>query len=129
MRNGSDLDSTFDFCERLTSMMDQYKGKMTATLTLMDIEKNPGMTEIKDWMMALAKHQISGMDNIYNIHTFIQSHSYNTFIHRHSLGPLSISSSLESQWEDPPCCAEPRIEPGPALQQADALPTKPRRTI
>ncbi len=30
------------------------------------------------------------------IHTFIQSHSYNTFIHRHSLEPLSISSSLES---------------------------------
>jgi hypothetical protein len=28
------------------------------------------------------------------IHSFIQSHSYNTFIHRHSLRPLSISSSL-----------------------------------
>jgi hypothetical protein len=25
----------------------------------------------------------------YNIHTFIQSHSYNPFIHRHSLRPLS----------------------------------------
>ncbi len=45
-------------------MMDQYKGKMTATLTLMDMEKNPGMTEVKDWMMALARHQISGMDNM-----------------------------------------------------------------
>ncbi len=33
---------------------------------------------------------------LYNIHTFIQSHShsYNTFIHRHLLRPLSISSSL-----------------------------------
>ncbi len=30
----------------------------------------------------------------YDIHTFIQSHSYNTFIHRHSLRPVSISSSL-----------------------------------
>ncbi len=30
----------------------------------------------------------------YNIHTFIQPHSYNTFIHCHSLRPLSISSSL-----------------------------------
>ncbi len=29
----------------------------------------------------------------------------------------------------PPCGAEPRIELGPALQQADALPTEPRRTI
>ena len=64
MRNGSDLDSSFDFCERLTSMMDQYKGKMTATLTLMDMENNPGMTEVKDWMTALAKHQITGMDNM-----------------------------------------------------------------
>ncbi len=29
----------------------------------------------------------------YNIHTFIQSHSYTTFIRRHSPGPLSIPSS------------------------------------
>ncbi len=28
------------------------------------------------------------------IHSFIQSHSYNTFIHRHSLRPLSISPLL-----------------------------------
>ncbi len=32
----------------------------------------------------------------YNIHTVIQSHSYNTIIRRHSLRPLSISSSLDS---------------------------------
>jgi hypothetical protein len=36
---------------------------------------------------------------------------------------------LKAQWEDPPCGAEPRIELGPALQQADALPTEPRHTI
>jgi hypothetical protein len=65
----------------------------------------------------------------YNIHTFIQSHSYITFIHRHSLRLLSISSSLSAQWGTPPCAAEPRIELGPALQQADALPTEPRRII
>jgi hypothetical protein len=29
----------------------------------------------------------------------------------------------------PPCGAEPRIELGPALQQADALPTEQRRTL
>ncbi len=29
----------------------------------------------------------------------------------------------------PPCGAEPRIELGPALQQADALPTEQRRTM
>ncbi len=33
-----------------------------------------------------------------------------------------------AQWK-PPCGAEPKIELGPALQQADALPTEPRRTI
>ncbi len=44
------------------------------------------------------------------IRTFIQSHSYNTFIHRHSLGPLSISSSLESSVGRPSlwCRAENR---------------------
>jgi hypothetical protein len=52
----------------------------------------------------------------YKIHTFIKSHSYNTFIRRHSPGPLSISSSLEAQWEKPPCGAQPRIELGPALR-------------
>jgi hypothetical protein len=36
---------------------------------------------------------------------------------------------LKAQWEDPPYGAEPRIELGPALQQADVLPTEPRRTI
>jgi hypothetical protein len=50
----------------------------------------------------------------FNIHTFI-SHSYNTFT-RHGRPTL-------------PCGAEPRTELGPALQQADALPTEPRRTI
>ncbi len=67
----------------------------------------------------------------YNIHTFIQSHSCNT-IHlsvaiRRGLSPFL--HRLEAQWEKPPCGAEPRIELGPALQQADALPTKPRHTI
>ncbi len=31
--------------------------------------------------------------------------------------------------ETPPCGGKPRIELGPALQQADALPTEPRRTM
>ncbi len=60
----------------------------------------------------------------YDIHTFIESHSYNTFIRRQSPRSLSISSSLISSVGKPPCGAEPRIELGPALQQADALPTE-----
>ncbi len=62
----------------------------------------------------------------YNIHTYIHTI---TFIRRHSLRPLSISSSLVCSVGKPPCGAEPRIVLGPALQQADALPTEPRRTM
>jgi hypothetical protein len=50
------------------------------------------------------------------LHTFSQAHSYNTFIR------LSISSSLVSS------LGKTSLELGPALQQADALPTEPRRT-
>ncbi len=59
------------------------------------------------------------------LQTFIQSHS---FIRRHTPGPLSISSSRGSSVGKNYLCAEPRIELGPALQQADALPIEPRRT-
>jgi hypothetical protein len=62
----------------------------------------------------------------YNIHTYIHTI---TFIRRHSLRPLSISSSLVCSVGEPPCGAELGIELGPALQQADALPTEPRRTM
>jgi hypothetical protein len=64
----------------------------------------------------------------YNIHTFIQSHSYTTFIRRHSPGPLSIppshlssvgKTSLWCRDENQTRAAEnrtrvkPRIELGP----------------
>jgi hypothetical protein len=62
----------------------------------------------------------------YNIHTVQSSNHIHTI---HSPRPLSISSSLVAQWEIPPCGAEPGIELGPAFQQADALPTEPRRTM
>jgi hypothetical protein len=34
---------------------------------------------------------------------------------------------LKAQWKDLPCGAEPRIELVPSLQQANTLPTEPRR--
>jgi hypothetical protein len=62
---------------------------------------------------------------LYNIHSFI-SHSFHLSIAiRWGLSPYP--HCLKAQWEDPPCGAEPRIELGPALQQADALPTASRR--
>ncbi len=56
----------------------------------------------------------------YNVHSFNQIHSIHLFV---AIRPrsLSISSSLVSLVGKPPCGAEPRIELGPALQQADAL--------
>ncbi len=60
----------------------------------------------------------------YNIHTFIQSHL--SVAIRRGLSPSPHRFS--ALWGKPPCGAGPRIELGPALQQADALPTEPRRT-
>ena len=68
----------------------------------------------------------------YNIHAFIQSFTISHTIHLSVAIRWGLSPSphrLKAQWEDPPCGAEPRIELGPALQQADGLPTEPRRTI
>ncbi len=42
---------------------------------------------------------------------------------------LHFLIALVLSGEKPPCGAEPRIELGPALQQADALPIEPRRTM
>ncbi len=42
---------------------------------------------------------------------------------------LHFLIALVLSGEKPPCGAEPRIELGPAFQQADAQPTEPRRTI
>ena len=42
---------------------------------------------------------------------------------------LHFLIALVLSGEKPLCGAEPRIELGPAFQQADALPTEPRRTI
>ncbi len=64
--------------------------------------------------------------HILYILTFIQSQ----FIHPSPFAEASpFLHRLYAQWGRPPCGAEPRIELGPALQQADAMPTEPRRTI
>ncbi len=59
-------------------------------------------------------------------------HTYNhpiTFIQYIRRGLSPSPHRLTAQWDRPPCGAEPRIELGPAFQQADALPTEPRRTV
>ncbi len=56
---------------------------------------------------------------------------HTTFIHKHSLRPIAMSSQLSAQWAETPWVAELRSELGPALQlqQASVLPTKPRCTL
>ncbi len=67
------------------------------------------------------------MPLFFEIYYFFNIHSYNTITLRASLsirrGPYSwilIASPLSKE-------TEPRFELGPALQQADALPTELRR--
>jgi hypothetical protein len=68
----------------------------------------------------------------YNIHTYIHTITFIQYIYPSPFAEASLHPFLHrllAQWGEPPCGAEPRIELGPALQQADALPTEPRRTI
>ncbi len=53
------------------------------------------------------------------------------YIHPSPFAEVSLHflNALVLSGEKPPCGAEPRIELGPAVQQADALPPEPRRTI
>jgi hypothetical protein len=63
--------------------------------------------------------------HIFLLHTYIHSFNHIHTIHLSITIRWGLSPSphrLKAQWEDPPCGAEPRIELGPALQQADALP-------
>jgi hypothetical protein len=59
-----DLDTSFDFCQRLTKMMEGYKEKVSTTLSLMDMQAKPSNDDIKKWMTALAKTQVNGMDEM-----------------------------------------------------------------
>ncbi len=60
-----------------------------------------------------------------NIHSFNHIHTIHISVAiRWGLSPYL--HRLKAKWEKPPCGAEPRIELGPAVQQADVLPTEPR---
>jgi hypothetical protein len=74
---------------------------------------------------------------LFIFHIFLQHTYIHSFNHIHTIH-LSVANRwghspsphrLKAQWEDPPSGAEPGIKLGPALQQADALPTEPRGTM
>jgi hypothetical protein len=66
----------------------------------------------------------------FNIHTFIHSITFIQYIYPSPFAEASLHFLIACllSGETPPCGAEARIELGPALQQADALPTEPRRS-
>jgi hypothetical protein len=59
-----DMETSFDFCERMTKMMDAYKEKVGTTLARMDMEGNPTNNDIKVWLKELAVTQMTGMDEM-----------------------------------------------------------------
>jgi stress response protein YsnF len=61
---GNDMESSFDFCQRMTNIMDNYKTKVSTTLTMAEMENNPGCGDIKAWMVSLARHHMKGMDDM-----------------------------------------------------------------
>jgi hypothetical protein len=66
-RMENDMEESFDFCQRLTKVMESYKEKVSTTLSLMDMESKPSNDDIKRWMTALAKAQVNGMDEMANM--------------------------------------------------------------
>jgi hypothetical protein len=61
---GNDMDSSFDFCERISAIMDSYKTKVSTTLTMAEMESNPTAVDIKTWVVSLARHHMKGMDDM-----------------------------------------------------------------
>jgi hypothetical protein len=61
------------------------------------------------------------------LHSFIHSITFIKYIYPFSFSEASLHFLIACllSGETPPCGAESRIELGPALQQADALPTEP----
>jgi hypothetical protein len=62
--NLDEMETSFDFCQRMTKMMDAYKEKVGTTLALMDMTETPNNNDIKVWMKELAKIQMNGMDEM-----------------------------------------------------------------
>ncbi len=59
-----EMETSFDFCQRMTKMMDAYKEKVSTTLARMDMEEKPTNNDIKVWLKELAKTQMIGMDEM-----------------------------------------------------------------
>jgi hypothetical protein len=66
---------------------------------------------------------------IFFIFSYINSISFIQHIHPSPFAEIFcyiVHNRQQAQWENPPWGADPRIELGPAFQQANALPTEQR---
>jgi hypothetical protein len=91
---------------------------------------SPTTKDAKDWWHGATL--LVYFDILYYIHSLHHIYTVGTFIHRHSLRFLFISSTLVSSMGKPFLwCAKPKkkLELWPVLQQADALPSELRRTL
>jgi hypothetical protein len=64
--NDTDMDMSFDICERMTKTMDDMKTKVGITVACMETSKDPTPNELKNWMMTLAKAHLMGLDKMAN---------------------------------------------------------------
>ena len=48
--NLDEMETSFDFCQRMTKMMDAYKEKVGTTLALMDMTETPNNNDINPLM-------------------------------------------------------------------------------
>jgi len=59
-----DMETSFDFCQRMTTVMDSFKEKVSTTLAQMDVDEKTTINSIKVWIKELAKAQVTGMDEM-----------------------------------------------------------------
>jgi hypothetical protein len=63
LRNNRKMgNKSFDFCQRVSNIMDSYKSKVSTTLTMAEMKSNPSNGDIKAWMVSLARHHMKGVD-------------------------------------------------------------------
>jgi len=63
----TEMEVSFDLGIKLTDAMEDFKMKVSTTLTAMELDSNPSNVDLKKWMMTLAMTQINGMDSLANI--------------------------------------------------------------
>jgi len=62
-----EMETSFDLCSRMTTAMDDFKLKVSTTLTCMAMDSNPSNLDLKAWMEALANTQVCALDNVTNL--------------------------------------------------------------